>query len=159
VSGLTPQASQLLEKFNWPGNVRQLENTIFRAVVLCDGALLDVCDFPQIAAAMGVDTVMHQNMPALAGASPAAPAQTSAYGLSVTDPSGHIHKFEDMESEIIRMAIARYDGHMSEVARRLGIGRSTLYRKLKEFGLDADVASETITEDGSAIEEAIREAS
>src|ERR1700761_7920088 len=60
VSGLTPQASQLLEKFSWPGNVRQLENTIFRAVVLCDGALLDVCDFPQIAAAMGVETVQRQ---------------------------------------------------------------------------------------------------
>jgi DNA-binding NtrC family response regulator len=47
-----------------------------------------------------------------------------------------------MESEIIRMAIARYNGHMSEVARRLGIGRSTLYRKLKEFGLEADVSEE-----------------
>ncbi len=54
VAGLTPQAGQLLERFAWPGNVRQLENTIFRAVVLCDGALLDVCDFPQIAGAMGV---------------------------------------------------------------------------------------------------------
>ena len=52
------------------------------------------------------------------------------------DTAGHIRKFEEMESEIIRMAIARYDGHMSEVARRLGIGRSTLYRKLKEFGLE-----------------------
>ena len=43
-------------------------------------------------------------------------------------------------AEIIRMAIARYEGHMSEVARRLGIGRSTLYRKLKEFGLEGDTA-------------------
>src|SRR6201995_5020908 len=60
VAGLTAQASQLLERFNWPGNVRQLENTIFRAVVLCDGAMLDVCDFPQIAAAMGVET-SHRN--------------------------------------------------------------------------------------------------
>ena len=64
----------------------------------------------------------------------------SAYALNATDPSGHIRKFEDMESEIIRMAIARYDGHMSEVARRLGIGRSTLYRKLKEFGLEVGTA-------------------
>jgi len=146
VSGLTPQASALLEKFNWPGNVRQLENTIFRAVVLCDGALLDVCDFPQIASVMGVDTLTRQNhapvQPSQPGLSaPALPAG-SAYGLSVTDGSGHIRKFEELESEIIRMAIARYDGHMSEVARRLGIGRSTLYRKLKEFGLEPDLANE-----------------
>ena len=38
--------------------------------------------------------------------------------------------------QVIRMAIEHYNGHMSEVARRLGIGRSTLYRKLKEFGLE-----------------------
>jgi DNA-binding NtrC family response regulator len=143
VSSLTPQASQLLETFNWPGNVRQLENTIFRAVVLCDGALLDVCDFPQIAAAMGVDTLVRQNVPAPAagGYAPALPAG-SAYALNATDGAGHIRKFEEMESEIIRMAIARYEGHMSEVARRLGIGRSTLYRKLKEFGLEPELQNE-----------------
>jgi DNA-binding NtrC family response regulator len=160
VSGLTPQASQLLETFNWPGNVRQLENTIFRAVVLCDGATLDVCDFPQIAAAMGVESVQRQNVagsPAHGDYSaPASPA-ASAYALNATDASGHIRKFEEMESEIIRMAIARYDGHMSEVARRLGIGRSTLYRKLKEFGLEGNVA-ENMPEDGTAIEDAIRKA-
>ena len=42
----------LIEEFDWPGNVRQLENTIFRAVVLCDGEVLDACDFPQIATAI-----------------------------------------------------------------------------------------------------------
>ena len=143
VSGITPQASHLLEKFNWPGNVRQLENTIFRAVVLCDGALLDTCDFPQIAAAMGVDMVVRQNthLPVSGGVAPALPAG-SAFSLNTTDTSGHIRKFEEMESEIIRMAIARYEGHMSEVARRLGIGRSTLYRKLKEFGLEPELQNE-----------------
>jgi DNA-binding NtrC family response regulator len=160
VSGLTPQASQLLETFNWPGNVRQLENTIFRAVVLCDGATLDVCDFPQIAAAMGVESVQRQNVagsPAHGDYGAPAPPAASAYALNATDASGHIRKFEEMESEIIRMAIARYDGHMSEVARRLGIGRSTLYRKLKEFGLEGNVA-ENMPEDGTAIEDAIRKA-
>src|SRR6201995_871291 len=92
VAGLTPQASQLLERFNWPGNVRQLENTIFRAVVLCDGTALDVCDFPQIAAAMGVET-SHRNafaaQPAMGGNSPTLPAG-SAYALNATDGSGHI---------------------------------------------------------------------
>jgi DNA-binding NtrC family response regulator len=62
--------------------------------------------------------------------------------MSVVDGAGHMRKIEDMESEIIRTAIARYDGHMSEVARRLGIGRSTLYRKLKEFGLEETVQGE-----------------
>jgi DNA-binding NtrC family response regulator len=163
VSGLTPQASQLLESFGWPGNVRQLENTIFRAVVLCDGALLDVCDFPQIAAALGVDALVRQTpvAPSVGHSTPALPTG-SAFSLGVTDSSGHIRKFEDLESDIIRMAIARYDGHMSEVARRLGIGRSTLYRKLKEFGLEPDLANEPMAkvaeDDGTPIEDAIRKA-
>jgi len=142
VASVTPQASQLLEKFNWPGNVRQLENTIFRAVVLCDGAELDVCDFPQIAAAMGMDSGARPSASSPASESPAARPAASPYGLSVTDAAGNIRKFVEMESEIIRMAIARYNGHMSEVARRLGIGRSTLYRKLKEFGLEGDMPEE-----------------
>jgi DNA-binding NtrC family response regulator len=145
VAGLTPQASHLLERFAWPGNVRQLENTVFRAVVLCDGAQLDVCDFPQIAAAMGMDAGMRQNSASQAENAPPRIAP-SAYGLNVTDAAGNIRKFVELESEIIRMAIARYDGHMSEVARRLGIGRSTLYRKLKEFGLEGDLPEEEVEE-------------
>jgi len=140
VAGLSPEASDLLERFSWPGNVRQLENTIFRAVVLCDSSLLDVCDFPQIAAAMGVEAKAQRAFaaPNDYNADMFAPAlsASSPFALSATDVSGHMRKLEEMESEIIRLAISRYDGHMSEVARRLGIGRSTLYRKLKEFGLE-----------------------
>jgi DNA-binding NtrC family response regulator len=141
VAGLTPEAADLIESFSWPGNVRQLENTIFRAVVLCDGSMLDICDFPQIAAAMGVEAkgrrvVADVSMPEAKGFMPALPSQP--FALSLTDGAGHIRKYDELEAEIIRLAISRYDGHMSEVARRLGIGRSTLYRKLKEFGLEGD---------------------
>ena len=150
VNGLTPEAADLIEAFSWPGNVRQLENTIFRAVVLCDATMLDVCDFPQIAAALGVE--MHarrQVQPAqprgMMTASPAPssprpmPQNVSPYMMSAADAAGHMRRLEELESEVIRMAISRYEGHMSEVARRLGIGRSTLYRKLKEFGLEEHV--------------------
>ncbi|HEY2034079.1 MAG TPA: sigma-54 dependent transcriptional regulator [Rhizomicrobium sp.] len=155
VAGLTPEATDLIEKFNWPGNVRQLENTIFRAVVLCDGTVLDVCDFPQIASAMGVE-VQARRMPMAPMMAPApayapsqshasvqhnhsAPAHSSPYALTAMDSNGHMRKLEDLESEMIRLAISHYEGHMSEVARRLGIGRSTLYRKLKDLGLEQHI--------------------
>ncbi|HEY2835619.1 MAG TPA: sigma-54 dependent transcriptional regulator [Rhizomicrobium sp.] len=153
VVGLSQAAANLIAQFSWPGNVRQLENTIFRGVVLCDGTMLDVCDFPQIASAMGVEASPRQAQPvAAAGASAPAMPTGSPYALAVTDTNGHVRRFEELESEIIRMAIGRYEGHMSEVARRLGIGRSTLYRKLKEFGLEGAEG------DASDIEQAIRKA-
>jgi DNA-binding NtrC family response regulator len=62
--------------------------------------------------------------------------------MHASDAAGHMRRLEDIESELIRMAISRYEGHMSEVARRLGIGRSTLYRKLKDLGLEQHVAEE-----------------
>ena len=144
VGGFSPEALELLDSYSWPGNVRQLENTIFRAVVLCDEDMLDVADFPQIASAMGVTPRERKQVPPMMpGKASAAqrqghpqPNASSPYVLSAADASGHMRKLEDIEAEIIRMAIARYEGRMSEVARRLGIGRSTLYRKLKELGLD-----------------------
>jgi DNA-binding NtrC family response regulator len=154
MSGLTPEAANLLERFSWPGNVRQLENTIFRAVVLCESETLAVCDFPQIAAAMGIEAKMHRvsGSPDQSHTNVGATLHSSTYkhaspyALSGTDSSGHMRKLEDIESEMIRMAIARYDGHMSEVARRLGIGRSTLYRKLKELGLEHIASNEEPSE-------------
>ena len=147
ITGLTSEATSLLERFSWPGNVRQLENTIFRAVVLCDSDVLDTCDFPQIAAAMGFDAQTRrparQASESLATPDATVPAPSlhktsAAYQLSMTDMAGHMRKLEELEADAIRLAIARYDGHMSEVARRLGIGRSTLYRKLRELGLEPD---------------------
>ena len=49
---------------------------------------------------------------------------------------GHLRPLDEIEADVIRLAIGHYRGRMSEVARRLGIGRSTLYRKLSELGID-----------------------
>jgi DNA-binding NtrC family response regulator len=153
VTGFTPEALSLLDVYTWPGNVRQLENTIFRAGVLCDGDRLDVVDFPQIAGVLGITpTERRPASPAslpLAQGSAIAPSGSvgtafqsdSPFVFSALDVQGHMRKLEDVEALLIGMAIERYDGHMSEVARRLGIGRSTLYRKLKDLGLEQGLAS------------------
>ena len=53
-------------------------------------------------------------------------------------PDGEVRTIAVVEEELIRFALRFYRGQMSEVARRLGIGRSTLYRKLKDYGIDPD---------------------
>ncbi|WP_416898679.1 MAG: sigma-54-dependent transcriptional regulator [Minwuia sp.] len=130
IRGLTPDAMALLNSYGWPGNVRQLENTIFRAIVLAEGDMLTVNDFPQITGAA----------PAPVSAETAQPAGVGTMGpgmLPLLDDQGQVRPLADVELDVIRHAIDRYDGQMSEVARRLDIGRSTLYRKLKEIE-DAD---------------------
>jgi DNA-binding NtrC family response regulator len=54
----------------------------------------------------------------------------------VLDDKGHLRPLEEIERDLIQFAIEAYAGRMTEVARRLGIGRSTLYRKVREQGLE-----------------------
>jgi DNA-binding NtrC family response regulator len=147
VRGIQQNALNMLQAYTWPGNVRQLENTVFRAIVLCESDLLDVQDFPQIASLVdGYDVVVPPAPVAIV-----APAQTrtnsaqvsdgSALGIPIVTEGGHIRKLEDVEADMIKLALHRYRGQMSEVARKLGIGRSTLYRKMRDFGLEEDIAS------------------
>ncbi|WP_292329919.1 helix-turn-helix domain-containing protein, partial [Mesorhizobium sp.] len=71
------------------------------------------------------------------GESPARP-QPRFGTLRALDERGNVRALADVELEMIKLAIDHYNGQMSEVARRLGIGRSTLYRKLKEYGIDPE---------------------
>lgn len=177
--GITPEAIGLLQAYDWPGNIRQLENAVFRAVVLADeSGFLGPDEFPQIAAQLGQIARPQASAPAdpplpspargephaiftpeptpVAPPPPASVAGTSPMSgwspqpngfaggtgpapfgfLRSLDPNGHVRGLAAIEEEMIRIAIEHYGGRMSEVARRLGIGRSTLYRKLKEYGLD-----------------------
>ena len=74
-----------------------------------------------------------------ASASESAPTDEDAQHDSpvrITDDRGHVRTLEQIERDLIQHAIEVYSGHMSEIARRLGIGRSTLYRKVREQGLE-----------------------
>lgn len=133
------EALALLERFDWPGNVRQLENAVHRAVVLAEGDELTVCDFPQIALRRRMepaqDAIEQPGPAALPRAAGPGEAGPLAPILDIFDGNGDVRELEAVEADLVRMAILRYGGRMSEVARRLGISRSTLYRKLRQYNI------------------------
>jgi DNA-binding NtrC family response regulator len=139
VSGATSETLKLLAAHEWKGNVRQLENKIFRAMILSDGNQLRPNDFPQISGLMPMMTQMPEDgdLNPLDSLVPANESEDTG-AVSVLDREGHLRTLEDIERDLIAFAIETYHGHMSEVARRLGIGRSTLYRKVREHALDVD---------------------
>jgi len=150
-------ALALLTAYDWPGNIRQLENAIFRAVVLAEGPELTEADFPQIVAQLPeYDVVDHlalvsDNTGLDLDEGYGENFRTSALGemhhrlqeapenaIASVNPAGDVRRLADVEEELIRFALKFYRGQMSQVARKLGIGRSTLYRKLKDYGIDPD---------------------
>lgn len=123
--GITDAALSLLAAYDWPGNVRQLQAVLFRAAVFCDGDALTAQDFPQLS-----------NM--LSGSSaPSNLPMQEGVGVMLYTQDGNLRPLEEIEADVIRLAIGHYRGRMTEVARRLGIGRSTLYRKLSDLGIDS----------------------
>jgi DNA-binding NtrC family response regulator len=143
-------------------------------VVLAEGDEIGTAEFPQIAALM--TRPMIAPAPARADATPQEPSPNAApmildeapamsphaphdhapHGpapadaLALIDAAGNVRPLEEIETEVIRFAIARYRGQMSEVARRLRIGRSTLYRKLDDIGLGGEDSGETEAENVAA---------
>jgi DNA-binding NtrC family response regulator len=147
VTTISDEALAMLTRYAWPGNVRELENAMFRALVLSDSDVLTVSEFPQIAA--GPDEIAVEAPsaapisvlgPVMLGAERTVPHTIAigngALGIPATTDQGEIRSLEAMEADMIRLALGRYRWHMTEVAKRLGIGRSTLYRKMREFGLE-----------------------
>ena len=136
IRGIEPSALEVLCEHGWPGNVRQLENTVYRAVVLSDREILTLHDFPQLVASVGrSEDVETPASPTLDGEG-LHPRPPIAEGFSPYDQDGNLRTLAEVEGEMIELAIRKYDGRMSEVARRLGIGRSTLYRMVRELGLE-----------------------
>jgi DNA-binding NtrC family response regulator len=158
IDGITGETLAMLAAYDWPGNIRQLENAVYRASVLAEGTMLTPEEFPQIRAQvegivdLGVDadsqgvkadmaavaiSPERREIEAPASEPPMPPAEPFG-SLRALDERGNVRSLAAVELEMIKLAIDRYNGQMSEVARRLGIGRSTLYRKLKEYGIDPE---------------------
>lgn len=163
IASINSRALDVLSAHDWPGNVRELENAVFRAIVLCDGDELTVQEFPQIQAhvegalesastgSIFIDSATSEYLDTAAvkltseghaadvkapQTAVAAAGRANGNAIAAVGEDGHVRTLREMELEMIQFAIQRYDSQLSEVARRLGIGRSTLYRKLAEFGID-----------------------
>ena len=128
-------ALAILMRYGWPGNVRQLAGVLFRAALQAEGNSLTADDFPHIAIQSRFTGRRSDVAPDIGKVSADA-AMSGAPGVTLYRSDGHLRQLEEIEADIIRLAIGHYRGRMTEVARRLGIGRSTLYRKLGELGID-----------------------
>ncbi len=131
ISGLSDAALDMLVQAPWPGNIREMENAIYRAVVLSAGPVLEPEDFSHFA----LPRLRNRHGSELSPPEAIAPSP-------FIDEDGHIRPFADIEKAALNAALERYQGSMSEASRRLGIGRSTLYRKTRGEGAGAqdDVA-------------------
>lgn len=105
IIGFTPTAAEMLRTFDWPGNVRQLQNEVQRTVLMCEGTQVDVPD-------LSITTVMNE---------------TEVEDLTL---------MEAMEKNTIVQVLKETGGNKLETARRLGIGRQTLYNKIRIFGIE-----------------------
>ncbi|WP_374308408.1 sigma-54-dependent transcriptional regulator [Methylocella sp.] len=128
---ISAPALALLRAYGWPGNVGELARAVERAAALARGGELGIEDFPAVAARVEGFLPF---APPLARAADARGAQGSPF-LRLLDDDGEARPLAELEEQAIRFALERYHGRMSKMAKALGVGRSTLYRKLKDYGL------------------------
>jgi transcriptional regulator of acetoin/glycerol metabolism len=164
ITHIAEEALALLAAHDWPGNLRELRTVLLHAVMRCEGAVVVRGDLPPLGfageAAAGDPAPTHLAaaawFPALADVAPGkqmaaerqhigAPRPDSPlpprYGsVRCVDEYGDLRPFDALEEDAIRFAIGFCGGRMSEVARRLGIGRSTLYRKIRDYGIASGAA-------------------
>lgn len=139
---ISAPALAAVSAYDWPGNIRQLQNMLFRAVILSDSDVLTPEDFPslftnnsqQYLSEAPVEAAATHHTPQALPTMPHTGPTGATLALHTDD--GHMKSLADLEAAIIAAALERYDGRMAEIARRLKIGRSTLYRKVAEYGLD-----------------------
>ncbi len=118
VKGITPQAMDLLIHYGWPGNIRELENAMERAVILLQGKYVSEKELP--AAIQG--GVLHEC------------AEGTPFGeASTLQGAGGAATLEEIERNTILQTLRELGGNKSEAARRLGITRRTLKLKLKKY--------------------------
>lgn len=124
IKGISQEALYMLCNYEWEDNIRQLKNSIFRAVVLCDDEFLKSEHFPQL---------LNKENNTLTKSKAVIKENSSINSelIDIFDDEGNCKTLDSIEEEVVRRLVDIYNGNLSEVAKRLDVGRSTVYRKLK----------------------------
>lgn len=130
ISGISAQALELLNRYNWPGNVRQLEHTIERACILCKNATISSKHLPREIVRDDMEQEDHFTAP-----------QAPEPAIEVHLRQQHLSEAELQTCREILAALKTAGGNKAKAARILKIDRSTLYRKIREHHIDTDIFS------------------
>jgi two-component system response regulator AtoC len=122
VKSISPEARTLLLNYHWPGNIRELENTLCRALILCDGNVLMRADLP----------------PRIRGELPAESLSASSDLDKLKLSEAVAEATERLEKMLIVSRLAQHKGSRTATAESLGISRKTLFNKMRQYGLSGD---------------------
>ena len=116
MKGFSKKALKYIYEYNWPGNVREMENTIERCLIICDKDVVDVDDLP-------VHIKQSENA-----------SNTDLNGSLFSDD--YIIPFEKIKEEAIRHALKVTNGNIVEAAKKLQLGRATIYRLMEKYKIE-----------------------
>jgi len=122
VKGVTDEALEFLAQRNWEGNIRQLRNYIFRAVILCDDKLLEVKHFPKISDLKYEGGEFEDSQFGM--------SEYDGKSVELFDNNGKCKNWSKISQEVVQQLFDVYNGNLSEMSKNLKISRSTIYRKL-----------------------------
>jgi len=137
ITHITDSALEVMLRYNWPGNVRQLENVVERACVLAEGESITLAELPR---------ELLQGQPTIVMDSKPRPGQGIALGNltpssreplvpKILEPAGAFREDKGSESDRLKQALGTTNGNKAEAARLLGMPRSTFFSKLKKYNL------------------------
>ncbi|MEX1352608.1 MAG: sigma-54 dependent transcriptional regulator [Desulfobacterales bacterium] len=106
ITGISASALKKLQRYHWPGNIRELIHTLERAVILSESKMLQPADFLFPEAGKDVEGVVFEN-----------------------------YNLEEVEKTVIRKTLKKHDGNISHAAKELGLTRTSLYRRMEKYGL------------------------